>query len=127
MDDLARQAEEAADAGEVDGGEVERREVEFAQAAAHLDALLAAAGQDADSIDKEGQQWLESLGNARSVRRQLEQVKIKRREIDAEIDRGREAIFKFLSHQGEAPNKGHSDLDALAGGIQQLIDRLENE
>lgn len=122
IDDLSRQTKGTADTSEIKEDELERRKVEFALAAAHLGALLAEVGLEADGLDEEFAQWLETIGNTRSVRNELKQLKIKRTKIDAEIDREREAIFKFLSRQGEAPDKGYADLDTLAEGIQRLMD-----
>ena len=125
IDEQSRQTSGAADAAEIDEDELEleRREIEFAQANAHLEALLGEAGLDAEIIDEEFGQWLELVGKTRSLRKALEQLKTKRTQVDAEIDRGRETIFRFLSRQGEAPSNGNADLDVLAEGIKRLRHR----
>lgn len=123
IEDRPQQTKASTEVAEIEEDELMRREVEYAQAMLQLDELLMAAGLDADGLDEEFGQWLELLGNARSKWNALDQLKSKRTKIEAEIDRGREAIFKFLSRQGEAPSKGYADLELLAKGIQRLIDQ----
>ena len=123
IEDRPKQTRASTEVTEVKSDELMRKEVEYAQAMVQLDALLMSAGLDAEGIDKEFGQWLELLGNARSKRTALDQLKNKRTKIEAEIDRGREAIYKFLSRQSETPSKGYADLDALEKGIQRLMDK----
>jgi hypothetical protein len=119
LESLASREETAEDRERTDS----RREVvaaELAQASAQLDDLLVAAGVDAAIIDEEVERWLELARAAHRTRERLEKVKRKREALRAEVEGGREQVFRFLSRQGRAPVGGNADLEALDAGLKRL-------
>ena len=96
------------------------QEAEPLQTESGLQQLMADAGLDTDGMNEELAGWLEREAAVRRTRRELGTVRAKRRALSRETDAGREALYRFLSRQGEAPPRGRADLDALAAGLERV-------
>jgi len=97
---------------------------ETMDAEAQLEAALMEGGLSTRSIDPELERWLELIGEAAHRRRELEAARAQRAAVQAETRDGREALYGYLSRQGEAPPEGRADLEALARGLDRLTNRL---
>jgi hypothetical protein len=93
----------------------------------HLGRLLAEAGLDADDLDPEFEQWLELLAKARQARRKLDQVIAKHKAINREKDTAQDALYRFLTRQGEIPKGGSTDFDSLSAGLDRVAARSANK
>ncbi len=118
IESLSAQPERA-----VEGGEQEQQEAELAQAEALLTTMLAEVGLDVTDIDENTERWLELASEAHSARAALDRVQAQRAHTQAETDEHREALFRFLSRQGQAPPDGHADLQTLAAGLTRVSDQ----
>ncbi len=100
--------------------------VELALATEHLDSMLARAGLDLTNINPDHKQWLELLATARYARQNLDQVVAELKVTNAGKNALQEAIFSYLSRQGEAPPGGSADVDSLSAGLDRVKTRLMN-
>ncbi len=115
IESLSVQSEQPAE----DGRRVQQ-EAELAQAEALLNTMLADVGLDVTDIDGDTARWLGLAAEAHAARKSLDQVHAQRARLQAESDEHREALFRFLSRQGEAPPNGHADLQTLAAGLSRV-------
>ena len=119
IESLRSDEESAGDRERVEGRE-EVVAAELVQAGARVEELSRATGVDARSISAETEQWFELASAAHRARERLEEVKTRRERLRAELEKGREQVFRFLSRQGRAPADGHADLDALDAGLTRV-------
>ncbi len=105
----------------------EQLSVELALATENLDSVLVKSGLDISSIDPDLEQWLELLATARYAQQDLDQVATKLKALNAEKNTRQEALFSFLSRQGEAPRGGSADFQSLSAGLDRLAARLQSK
>ena len=112
-------------AGDAEPGDVRAfdgppQQAEPVQAESSLRQLMADAGLDAEGVNEELKHWLEREAAVRRTRRELGTVQAKRRALSREADAVQQALYRFLSGQGEAPPQGRADLDALTAGLERV-------
>lgn len=105
----------------------EQLSVELALATENLDSVLVKSGLDISSIDPDLEQWLELLATARYAQQNLDQVATRLKALNAEKNTRQEALFSFLSRQGEAPRGGSADFQSLSAGLDRLAARLQSK
>jgi hypothetical protein len=123
MQAISQRMHELAEAKETEQGDREQVAAELAQAEAHLETVLTEAGLDAGDMDADFERWLGLVGQARRAREALQKVQARRKAITTKANDEREALFKFLSRQGEAPPDSRANLDALAAGLERIAAR----
>ena len=96
----------------------------LAAATRQLDSRLLNAGVKLSELDPEMQQWLEHLATARLAKQELDRITTLLRTTSEGRTAGQEAVFRFLSRQGEAPEYGAADTKSLNLGLDRVAKRL---
>lgn len=105
-------------------GQQEKLAEARAEATRQLEYSLGKAGMKLSELDLEMQQWLERLANARLSEQELTQTSTLLKTVSKKRNTGQEAIYRFLSRQGEAPEHGAADTKSLSLGLDRVTRRL---
>jgi hypothetical protein len=97
--------------------------IDLVEAADAYTAALAKAGIEAGSVDQRFSKWLDLVFETYRIGSELSQVKSKRESLSREAEEARDALFRFLVLEDEAPPEGRADSDALRAGLQRVASR----
>lgn len=86
-----------------------------------LDEFRISAGPSGHDIAPDIEAWLEKLAAAYLAKCNLDEVHAARGQAERAAGDAREALFRFLVRNGQAPPDGKAETDALATGLTRLL------
>jgi len=115
-------ADKAADHEDVAASEF-ALSIDLVEATDAYAAALARAGIEAESVDKTLSKWLDLVSETHRIDSELTQVRAKREFLSREAEEVRDALFRFLVLEDEAPPQGRADSEALRAGLERVANR----